>query len=127
MNHVILTGRPTKDPELRRTQKGTSVCTFSLAVDRHTKEKAADFPSCVAMGKLADIICKFVKKGTKIGVAGEIRTRTYEEDGIKHYITEVMLDSCEFLERKNQSVFEEPKPVPPDFAPLDDELLPLPF
>ena len=127
MNLVILTGRPTKNPEFRRTKNGTSSVSFSLAVDRHTKEKQTDFPVCVAFGNLADVISKYVTKGKLIGVTGEIHTRSYESDGKKHYVTEIMLTGCEFLEKKNKSVFEEPKPAQPDFAILDGDDADLPY
>lgn len=127
MNLVILTGRPTKNPEFRRTKNGTSSVSFSLAVDRRAKEKKTDFPVCVAMGKLADVIAEYVVKGKLIGVTGEIRTRSYESKGEKRYVTEIMLSGCEFLEKKNQSVFEETKPAQPDYAILDEEDADAPF
>lgn len=127
MNKVVLIGRLTKDPELRRTQSGKSVATFTLAVDNHRKDEGADFPVCVAWERVADLLNQYVKKGQKIGVSGRLQTRTYDSKGHKQFVTEVVVDEVEFLEKKNQSVFEEPKPAQPDYVELEDEDGELPF
>jgi len=117
MNIAIMTGRLTRDPEVRVTQNGKSVATFSLAVDRRYKQEGqptADFISCVAWGRTAETIGQYCAKGKKIGVEGRIQTRTYEaKDGGKRYITEVVVDGFEFLESKAKSEsnpFGEPVP-----------------
>lgn len=128
MNKVILIGRLTRDPEIRKTQSGKSTATFSLAVDRRKKDSGADFPECVAWEKIADLLGQYVKKGHKVGITGHLQTRTYDDKkGQKRFVTEVIVDELEFLETKNKSVFEEPKPAPPDFAMLEDDDNDLPF
>jgi len=107
MNKVILIGRLTKEPELKKTNSGLSYVQFNLAVNRNytTKsgEKQADFINCVAWRTQADNLVKYIKKGGLIGVEGEIQTRTYDDkNGIKKYITEVLCNSIEFLESKSQ-------------------------
>lgn len=127
MNKVVLIGRVTKQIELRRTQSGKAVATFSLAVDNHRKDDGADFPSCVAWGNVAELMNTYVKKGHKVGITGRLQTRTYESKGQKHFVTEVVVEEVEFLEKKNQTVFEEPKPAQPDYAALEDDDSELPF
>ena len=107
MNKVILTGRLTKDPELKKTNSGLSYVQFNLAVNRNytnkSGEKQADFISCIAWRTQADNLAKYIKKGGLIGVEGEIQTRTYDDkNGIRKYITEVLCNSIEFLESKAQ-------------------------
>lgn len=106
MNKVVLIGRLTRDPELRFTPgSGTAVTTFTLAVDRNFKnkdgQKEADFINIVAWNKLAEIIANYAVKGRLVAVSGRIQTRTYEgNDGQKRYITEVVADDFQFLEKK---------------------------
>ena len=104
MNKVILIGRLTKNPEMRQTQSGTSVCGFTIAVDKRIKqgdEKKADFINCQAWQKTAEFITKYFEKGNKIAVVGRIETRTWEDkDGSKKYATEVIVEDAEFVESK---------------------------
>ena len=102
MNKVTLIGRLTKDIELRKTQSGKAVTSFSLAVDRRTKDEGADFISCVAWGTTAEAMNRFLNKGSKIAVAGRISVRKYEKDGKKNYVTEVVADEVEFLDSKRE-------------------------
>ena len=102
MNNVSLIGRLTKDVEERRTQNGTHVVSFTLAVDRRKKEDGADFIPCIAWDKAADTIAKYVHKGDLFGVTGYIQTRNYEKDGRMNYFTEVVTTSFQFLERKRE-------------------------
>ena len=107
MNKVILIGRLTKDPELKKTNSGLSYVQFNLAVNRNytnkSGEKQADFINCVTWRTQADNLVKYIKKGGLIGIEGEIQTRTYDDkNGIKKYITEVLCNSIEFLESKSQ-------------------------
>ena len=107
MNKVILIGRLTKDPELKKTNSGLSYVQFNLAVNRNytnkSGEKQADFINCVAWRTQADNLVKYIKKGGLIGIEGEIQTRTYDDkNGTKKYITEVLCNSIEFLESKSQ-------------------------
>lgn len=106
MNRVELIGRLTKDPELNEGKATT--CTFVIAVRR--KENDTDFIRCVAFGKTADTIKKYVGKGRQVAVEGSIRTGSYEKsDGTKVYTTDVFVDRIEFLsnKEKDKDGFEE--------------------
>lgn len=105
MNVVILTGRLTADPELRYTQQGTPCTSFNLAVDRASKDDSADFPTIVAWRETAEFINQYMRKGSKIVVKGEIRTRTYEDNGRNRKVTEVQADRVEFADSKPQGPF----------------------
>ena len=108
MNSVCLIGRITKDVEERRTQKGTPVVSFTLAVDRRKKEDGADFIPCIAWDKAAETIAKYVHKGDLFGVTGYIQTRSYEKDGRRNYATEVVTTSFQFLEHKHETRSDGP-------------------
>lgn len=108
MNNVSLIGRLTKDVEERRTQNGTPVASFTLAVDRRKKEDGADFINCIAWDKAAETIAKYVHKGDLFGVTGYIQTRNYEKDGRMNYFTEVVTTSFQFLERKREMQYDGP-------------------
>ena len=102
INRVVLAGRPTKDLELKSINSGTSVCSFTLAVDRNFKsrsgERQADFINCVAWEKTAKVMSQYVKKGSVIGVDGRIQTRSYDNrDGQRVYVTEVVVENFSFL------------------------------
>ena len=118
MNQINLIGRTTKTPELRKTQSGTSVTSFTLAVDRRDKDKNTDFISCVAWSKTAEIINDYVGKGQLIGVTGRLQIRSYtDKEGNKRTAAEVIVDTFDFCERK-QSDTQTPTS---DFAELEDE------
>lgn len=105
MNQVVLTGRLTKDPELRTTNSDKSVASFTIAVDKYGE--GADFINCVVWGKQAENLCKYQEKGSLIGLLGRISTRTYDDaKGNKQYITEVVADSIEFLGNKKKEETE---------------------
>ena len=113
MNKVELIGRITADPELRYTQSNKAYTRFTLAVNRGFKnedgESEADFISVVAWEKRAETICKYVKKGNRLGLVGRIQTGSYEkEDGTRGYLTDVIVGELEFLENKPK----EEKPAP---------------
>lgn len=108
MNNVSLIGRLTKDVEERRTQSGTPVVSFTLAVDRRKKEYGADFINCIAWDKAAETIAKYVHKGDLFGMTGYIQTRNYEKDGRMIYVTEVVTTSFQFLERKREMASDGP-------------------
>lgn len=107
INRVILVGRLTKAPELRRTQSGSSVVSFTLAVGRRYTQPGqpdADFINCVAWNKTAELMAQYLHKGSMIGVEGRIQTRSYDnQQGQRVYVTEVITDSVQFLESKNAS------------------------
>ena len=102
INRAVLTGRLTKDAELKVTQSGLSVATFTLAVNRHSKTKGdADFINCVIWRKAAENFCNFTSKGSLVGIDGRIQTRSYEnKSGQKVYVTEIVVDSFSLLESK---------------------------
>lgn len=107
MNKIILTGRLTRDPELRYTTSNVAVTQFSLAVNRDFKnqegEYEADFINCVAYRNLAETITKYVKKGDKLGVDGRLQIRNYDNsEGNKVYVSEVIVNGIEFLEAKKE-------------------------
>lgn len=97
INNVVLTGRLTKDIELRRTTSGKTCTSFTLAVNRNKQE--TDFINCVAWDKVAELLERYTHKGSQIGVEGRIQTRNYDDrNGKKIYITEVLVNSISFLE-----------------------------
>jgi single-strand binding protein len=103
MNHWIGIGRLTRDPEVRYTQSGKAIASFTLAIDRRRStdgNQQADFISCVAWEKTAEVISQYVSKGQKIAVEGRIQTRSYDKDGRKVYVTEVIVQSMEFCDSK---------------------------
>lgn len=107
MNKVELIGRLTKDPEVKLTTNQTAYCNFTVAVDRRFKDKdgqrQSDFINCVAWKQTADFINKYFHKGSRIGLCGSIQTRSYEKDGQKVFITEVLVDEVEFVESKTEA------------------------
>ena len=110
MNKFIGAGRLTRDPDVRYTQDNTAIARFTLAVDRKYKkdsEQSADFISCLAFGKTAEFIEKYIKKGTKIVVDGRIQTGSYtNKDGQKIYTTDVVVENVEFAESKSNGSSE---------------------
>ena len=109
-NLVILTGRLTKEPELKHGASGTAYCKFTLAVNRMKKDDPADFIFCSAFGKTAELIAEYVKKGHQLGIQGRLQQDTYEKDGEKISKTGVTVDKIEFLEsNKTESTTSEPK------------------
>lgn len=128
MNKVILMGRLTKDPDVRYTQGNEPMCIarYTLAVDRMGKKKEgqtnADFPNCVAFGKLGEFAEKYLKKGTKIALTGRLQTGSYtDRNGNKVYTTEVVVESQEFAESKNaQSNGRQPAAKEDGFMDIPD-------
>ena len=120
INKVILMGRLTKDPELRRTGNQTPVCTFSIAVDNgYGENKQTDFINCVAWNKTAEFVSKYFTKGKMIIVIGRISTRSWEtQDGKRNYATEVIASEVSFGESKAAQATQT-APLDEDFEPLD--------
>ena len=107
LNKVILMGRITHDLELRQTQSGNAVLSFTVAVERsyapQGQDRQTDFISCVAWRQRAEFISKYFAKGRMIAIEGNLQTRTYDDkNGTKHYVTEVIVESVKFT--------GEPKP-----------------
>ena len=106
INRVVLVGRLTKDPEYRVTPSGTSVATFTLAINRNFTnadgERQADFINCVVFKKQAENVNNYLKKASLAGIEGRLQSRSYDnQEGRKVFVTEVICDSVQFLEPKN--------------------------
>lgn len=119
MNSVILSGRLTRDPEVRHSQNGNEekvVARYTLAVDRiYSKENQADFINCVEFGKLAEFAEKYFYKGIKLIVRGRIQTGSYtNRDGVKVYTTDIIVESHEFAESKRTSEQNSNAPISND-------------
>lgn len=109
MNKSFFIGNLTKDPELRSTQSGKAVASFTIAVNRRFKNQAGeavtDFFPVAVWGQLAEVCGKYLTKGKKVAVVGELQTRSYEaKDGTKRYVTEIIADEVEFLSPKEHEV-----------------------
>ena len=103
MNNVVIIGRLTSDPELKQNEKYTQ-CKFTLAVNR--LKEGADFISCIAWNKQAELISKYLHKGNQVAIEGRIQTGSYEKDGVKHYTTDVIVQSLNFI-GSNEKVVEK--------------------
>ena len=112
LNKVVLCGRLTADPELKQTQNGVAVTTFTLAVNRRFQSRStdaaggqqADFISLVAWRQTAEFISKYFKKGSALCVTGSIQTRTWQDQqNQRRYATEVVVDEAMFVDSRNES------------------------
>ena len=126
MNCVVIIGHMTKDVELRRTNSGKAVASFTLAVNKDYRNEQggydADFIDCVAFEQKAETISKYVHKGDRFAVLGQLATRSYEtKDGKKVKVTEVKVTGFDFLESKKQ------ESTSGDFEQIDDPDANLPF
>lgn len=112
MNKVILVGRLSQDPEVRYTQNGKAVASFSIAVNRFTgsgQKEAADFIPIVAWEKLAEVCGNNLTKGRRILVEGRLQIRSYEAtDGTKRRVAEIVAQNIEFLDYKQQEQSNSP-------------------
>lgn len=126
INNVVLVGRLTKDPELRKTSNNTSTCNVTLAVNRRFSKDDTDFINVVAWRQSADFLCQYARKGSIVGVEGRIQTRNYEDNkGNKVYVTEVVADQVQLVNNKNttSTTNEEPKPRYESYQqPLDSSV-----
>ena len=130
MNCVVLIGRMTRDVELRRTGSGKAVASFTLAVNKDYRNEQggydADFIECVAFEQRAETISKYVHKGDKFAVLGQLATRSYEnKEGRKVKVTEVKVTGFDFLENKKQTDTSEN--ANGGFEQIDDDDPALPF
>ena len=100
MNNVNLIGRLTKDPELRKTDEGQSICTFNLAMDdTYSKEDRADFLQIKVFGLQAENCERYLRKGFIAGVQGRLRSDSYtDSEGVRRYPVTVICDRCQFLQ-----------------------------
>ncbi len=116
INRVVLVGRITRDPELKRTTSGSSLATFTVAVDNRQKNpdgtRSTTFVSCVCFQQTADNMVKFTRKGSLVGVEGRLNQRNFQrQDGSKGSVIEVLCDSVQFLEPKGDRAEEGETPV----------------
>lgn len=132
MNKVIIMGRMAGDPELRTTQNGTSVTSFTVAVDRpkmKDREQETDWIDVVAWRQTAEFICRYFGKGSPIIVSGTLQSRNFEDKaGQKRKTIEVLADGVEFLPKtkdgKTETKAETVRDVPDDFVVVDGEDVP---
>lgn len=129
MNKAILIGRLTRDPEIRYTQTGKAVATFSLAVDRRGAKDGngpkADFIPIVAWDKLAEVIGNNLSKGRRVMIEGRIQIRSYEaQDGTKRYVTEIIAQELEFLDSRNDTGQQGNTPGGFGGSTIEDEEIP---
>lgn len=144
LNHIVIQGRLTRDPEYRTTGSGTSVANFSVAVDRdfpgQSGEKETDFIDCVAWRKTAEFVTKYFTKGSAILVSGRLQIRSWtDKDGNKRRTAEIIADNIYFAGKKTDDTAPATQPAPAyptyptapapyiPFAPIDDEDIQLPF
>lgn len=115
LNSCVLMGRLTADPELRTTQNGKSVASFSLAVERDFQrdgERQTDFIDVVAWRGTAEFVCKYFRKGRMLAIVGHIQTRTYtDKDGNKRKAVEVVADKADFTGEKAELSAQEPSRI----------------
>ena len=123
MNKVFLIGNLTRDPELRETPSGVSMCRFSIAVQRpfasQDGERQTDFFECTAWRGLAETIARYTKKGKKVAVSGSVQLRNYEDNqGVKRTAVDVIVQDCEFLSpRDSEDSFSDVADAPRSSAP----------
>jgi single-strand DNA-binding protein len=138
LNKAILIGRLTRDPELRYTQGGTSVCSFSIANNRTyvsagEKKEQVSFFNCVAWAKTGEVIAEYCKKGQRIGIEGRLQQRSWDDqEGKKRQTVEIVVDNFQFLSAPRESGGEaavESTPAPQEHSqntenPFSDEDIP---
>ena len=126
MNKVILGGRLTKDPELKMTQNGTQVCSFSIAVSRRAarsqdgaqQEQITDFFDCTAWRGTGETISRYFHKGSSIVIVGSIQNRNWtDQQGQKHYATGIVADDFYFVDSKSESGNSYSAPAQQQYTP----------
>jgi len=130
INHVTLLGNLGKAPEVKYTPKGTPVARLSLATNQRFKDQAgqwqdrAEWHNLILWSHLAEIAGKFLHKGSKIAVEGELRTRSWEPEGggSRHYMTEIICSELVMLDPKPKD--DKPEPQPANTGPITDEDIP---
>jgi single-strand DNA-binding protein len=137
LNRAVLVGRLTKDPDLRYTQSGTSVCSFSIANNRTyvtggEKKEQVSFFNCVAWAKTGEVIAEYCKKGQRIGIEGRLQQRSWDDqEGNKRYTVEIVVDNFQFLTPKDSGAegkvdvpSSSSEPAPNMDNPFSDEDIP---
>jgi single-strand DNA-binding protein len=109
LNKAIIIGNLTRDPEIKALPSGNKVCSFSLATNRNYKDKdgnrqeAVEFHNIVVFGRTAELVAQYLKKGSQACVEGRIQTRSWEQDGVKKYRTEIVAETVQFGSRPTGS------------------------
>lgn len=133
MNQLFLVGHTGKDPVLTETKTGMKVCKFTVATNKKVKDvKETTWHNIVAFGRQAEVLGQYLKKGNLICISGEQQHRSYDQDGVKKYFSEVLVNSFEFLGGASNSEGDakdaessSAKATPPNLAPTldtDDEV-----
>lgn len=123
INRVIIIGNMGADPELRYTPSGDAVVNFTLATTESWKDKQGvkqsrtEWHKCTAFRKLAEIIGQYCRKGSKVYIEGKLRTRQWEQDGIKRYTTEISVDQLQMLDSRQDGQAPAPRQQAPQQAP----------
>ena len=129
MNKWIGMGRLTRDPEVRYSQSGSAVANFSVAIDRRYKrdgETTADFFNCTAFGKTGEFVEKYLRKGIKVVIEGELQNNNYEDkNGTKHYSVQIIVNQIEFAESKSSQTNNDTA-EPEASAPADNDFVNVP-
>jgi single-strand DNA-binding protein len=124
-NKIILGGRLTAEPELKTTQSGISVCSFSVAVNRRTKpgkEQEADFFNVTAWRQTADFVARYFKKGSSICIVGTLQNSTWtDQNNQKHYKTDIVADEVMFVDSKSDNESAQPS-FTPQVVPKFEEI-----
>jgi single-strand DNA-binding protein len=125
INRVILVGRLTRDPELRKANSGLPVASFSIAVDNRMKNpdgsRGTTFMNCSIFGNQAENVVKFTRKGSMVGVEGSLNQRNFtRQDGSKGSVIEVIADRVAFLEPKSSNRVVEGETVTFDDTPVQE-------
>ena len=117
MNKVFLIGRLSRDPELRHTGSGTAVCQISVAISRPVaqgSEPQTDFINVTAWRQTAEFITRYFRKASSICIVGTLQNRNWtDNNGVKHYATEVVADEAFFVDAKNESPFAQRETAQP--------------
>ena len=131
INKVVMVGNMTRDPELRRTENGNPVASFTLALNRIQQSsdgQQADYISCVVWGKIAENTAQYCSKGSKVGVVGHLQSRSYDNaQGQRVYVTEVVCEQVDFINTRNQENNAQPQqlennPFDQSFNIMDEDL-----
>ena len=130
MNKWIGMGRLTRDPEVRYSQSGSVVANFSVAIDRRYKrdgETTADFFNCTAFGKTGEFVEKYLRKGIKVVIEGELQNNNYEDkNGTKHYSVQIIVNQIEFAESQSSQANSNDSAEQEANAPADDGFMNIP-
>lgn len=108
INRVLVTGRWTRDLEMRYSQSGKEIANGNIAVDNAFKKDDPNFFNVVIFGKQALNAAEYTKKGSLVGIDGRLQSRSYEKDGRRVYVTEIIADSVTFLDSKTTKKEEDP-------------------